>query len=238
MSTAPPFNARLAFVLGHGTSFYKRSSFFLQRVLNSSVTVFGDSLSHAVFPITGTRKACEKGGEWQMALYLLGEMPAAKVAPDVGSMSSSISACEKGGQWQLALHLLSQMPDFQLLPDEISYNSSISACEKGNEWQMALTLFARMPTAGLIVDEISFSGGISACEKVGKWRTALLLLSLGLHWKLSFLIAPSVKDRTSSLYRASNSRRSSYWPMKFYLCSSSWVREGMIPIRMFIISQV
>ena len=47
--------------------------------------------------------ACEKGGQCERALALLGDMRAAGVQPDVISFSAAISACEKGGQWELAL---------------------------------------------------------------------------------------------------------------------------------------
>ena len=49
--------------------------------------------------------ACEKGGEWQMALYLLSDKLISRVVPDVINFSAGISACEKGGKWQIALYL-------------------------------------------------------------------------------------------------------------------------------------
>ncbi|CAE8687098.1 unnamed protein product, partial [Polarella glacialis] len=55
--------------------------------------------------------ACEKAGEWQLALSLLSSMPQMRVARDEISFNAAISACEKGGQWQLSMHLLSSMPD-------------------------------------------------------------------------------------------------------------------------------
>ena len=64
--------------------------------------------------------ACEKGGQWQRALALFGDMRKvgvtrrlgsvcrAGVTPSVISFSAAISACEKGGQWQ---HALSPLED-------------------------------------------------------------------------------------------------------------------------------
>ncbi|CAK0873398.1 unnamed protein product [Prorocentrum cordatum] len=100
--------------------------------------------------------ACEKGGQWQRASLLLGEMWEVKLQPNViFSYSAGISACEKGEQWQPALALLSEMWEVKLEPNVIyTYNAGISACEKGEQWQRA--------------------AGISACEKGdsggGRWR--------------------------------------------------------------------
>ena len=74
--------------------------------------------------------ACEKGGEWALALSLLSSMPRMRATPNEISYNAAISACEKGGQWALALGLLSSMPRMQVTPNEISYSAAISACEK------------------------------------------------------------------------------------------------------------
>ena len=49
--------------------------------------------------------ACEKAGEWQVALLLFFHMATARITPDVISYSAAISACEKGCEWQMALCL-------------------------------------------------------------------------------------------------------------------------------------
>ena len=79
--------------------------------------------------------ACGKGGEWQMALLLLSQMPEAGVARDEISFNAGISACEKGGEWQMALYLLSQMPAAEVVPDQISFSAGISACKE--RWRVA-----------------------------------------------------------------------------------------------------
>ena len=40
--------------------------------------------------------ACEKGGQWERALSLLGKMRKAGITSNVISFSAAISACEKG----------------------------------------------------------------------------------------------------------------------------------------------
>ena len=51
-----------------------------------------------------------KGGQWQIALTLIGSMLQASLAADVITYNTAINACEKAGQWQLALSLLEHMP--------------------------------------------------------------------------------------------------------------------------------
>ncbi|CAE8656581.1 unnamed protein product [Polarella glacialis] len=84
--------------------------------------------------------ACEKGGQWQVALNLLSLVPEARVVPDKISYNAAISACEKGGQWQLALNLLSLMPEARVMPDEITYNAAISACERSQQLELGLQI--------------------------------------------------------------------------------------------------
>ena len=80
--------------------------------------------------------ACEKGGQWQLALSLFQNMSSVKVIPGVISYSAAISACEKSGQWQHALRLFQHMPDAKVSPNVIGYcSATIGACEKGGQWQ-------------------------------------------------------------------------------------------------------
>ncbi|CAK9030728.1 Pentatricopeptide repeat-containing protein, partial [Durusdinium trenchii] len=46
--------------------------------------------------------ACEKAGQWQVALLLLSQL-VEEDRMDVTSYNAAISACEKGVQWRLAL---------------------------------------------------------------------------------------------------------------------------------------
>ena len=77
-----------------------------------------------------------------MALYLLSQMPAARVFPNEISFNAGISACEKGGEWQMALYLLSQMPSARVVPDQISLGSCIASCGTARIWELALSLFS------------------------------------------------------------------------------------------------
>ncbi|CAK0863572.1 unnamed protein product [Prorocentrum cordatum] len=63
--------------------------------------------------------ACDRGGQWQQACLLIGEMRQARMAPDVISYSAGISACARGGQWQQALSLLSEMRQAKVEPNSV-----------------------------------------------------------------------------------------------------------------------
>jgi len=71
--------------------------------------------------------ACEKGGEWERALELLGGMEAAGVAPNTVTYNAAISACEKGGKWERALELLDGMEAAGVAPDTVTYSAAIEA---------------------------------------------------------------------------------------------------------------
>eukprot|EP00933_Yihiella_yeosuensis_P079342 TRINITY_DN9183_c0_g1_i7.p1 TRINITY_DN9183_c0_g1~~TRINITY_DN9183_c0_g1_i7.p1 ORF type:complete len:143 (-),score=10.34 TRINITY_DN9183_c0_g1_i7:198-626(-) len=74
--------------------------------------------------------ACQRGGQWQLALNLLSLMPQSEISPDAISYNAAIIACEEGGQWQLALDLIGLMPQSKVAPDAISYNSALILCKR------------------------------------------------------------------------------------------------------------
>lgn len=83
-----------------------------------------------VISYNGVISSCEKASEWMLALDLLGEMSAVRIAQSVITYSAAVSTCEKGSQWQLALHLLNSLPSAQLTPDAMTFNAAIGACER------------------------------------------------------------------------------------------------------------
>eukprot|EP00434_Breviolum_minutum_P016184 symbB.v1.2.014260.t4/scaffold1023.1/size143418/4 len=113
-----------------------------------------------VISYSGSISACERSGQWEIALLLLTETP----SPDVICFSSAISACEKNGHWQIALKILTEMEGHDSRPNVISFSGVISACEKGHHWSQALQLFDDMKSKQLEADRICFNSMISACD--------------------------------------------------------------------------
>eukprot|EP00434_Breviolum_minutum_P038672 symbB.v1.2.034310.t2/scaffold4407.1/size40053/1 len=120
--------------------------------------------------------ACEKIGQWQLALSALSEHKQRQLQTDLITYNSAISACEKGSQWEHALDLLRQV-EISLKPDVITCSAAISACEKSDEWQRAIQLLTDMNIKRLQVNVITYSAVILACDKTAEWRQALQLLS-------------------------------------------------------------
>ncbi|CAE8637386.1 unnamed protein product [Polarella glacialis] len=125
------------------------------------------------FSYNAAISACEKGGQWQLALGLLSSMPDMRVTPDKISYNAAISACEKGGQWQLALSLLSSMPETKVTPDEISYCAVMESLDSGGQWLAALALLQEMLVARLDAIPKARRSAISACSRAGHWQEAL-----------------------------------------------------------------
>ena len=72
------------------------------------------------------------------AMPLLGEMRAAKLAPDDISYRVGLWACENDERWQLAMPRLSVMRAAKLAPDVVSYRVGLWACENDERWQLAM----------------------------------------------------------------------------------------------------
>jgi pentatricopeptide repeat domain-containing protein 1 len=55
--------------------------------------------------------ACEKGGQWKLALEVLEDMKTAGHGVNVIAYSATISALSKGQQWEIALQLFRQIEE-------------------------------------------------------------------------------------------------------------------------------
>ncbi|CAE8713695.1 unnamed protein product, partial [Polarella glacialis] len=86
-----------------------------------------DEISH-----NAALSACEKGRQWQVALYLLS---AREIVADQISYNAVISACGKASQLPVAMAILWRMPLCRIMPDEISYSAAISAASQSGQWQ-------------------------------------------------------------------------------------------------------
>ena len=120
-----------------GSWFQPRFDAMPEATVQPNVVSFGAAIS-----------ACEKGGQWQLALSLFRAIPEATMQEKAVCCSAAISACEKGKQWQQAVALFYAMPAEELA-DEISFSAVISACERAGQWQQVVALFQAMSEAKL-----------------------------------------------------------------------------------------
>ena len=188
--------------------------------------------------------ACNKARKWQMVLYLLSQMTAARVVPNRISFSfnACISACEKAGEWQMTLHLLSLMPEAGVIPDRILFEAGIRACSKADEWQMALDLLSQMPAAGVDPDRQTLKLFDTAMRGRGRKKGAQPRQSLS---------KPSAKNKGGERQKAHSQKpesgvvpaelsfsgvmrackKSGDWQMALDLLSQQMPAAGIVPNR-------
>jgi len=79
---------------------------------------------------------CQKGGQWQRALYILWSNESNE-SSDLISYNSAISACE---EWEWAIELLRDLQDKKMQGNDVTCSAAISACGRCREWQRAIQL--------------------------------------------------------------------------------------------------
>ncbi|CAK9072968.1 unnamed protein product, partial [Durusdinium trenchii] len=136
------------------------------------------SIETNVFHYSAAINACEKAGEWMLALAVVVGMQEKEVMPNTVTMNSAISACEKAEEWTWALHFLDAMPGTSLTRDVISYTSTMNACAKAFLWETALQLFDSMSLEAVVPNTRTYNGAISAFAQAGRWRPALQMLDV------------------------------------------------------------
>ena len=79
-------------------------------------------LSGGLFQVTYSSliDACQKTGEWEKALGVLGAMDQAQVEPNIYTYNAALSAFEKGGEWEKALAAFESLVKQGLQPNTIT----------------------------------------------------------------------------------------------------------------------
>ena len=127
--------------------------------------------------------ACEKGERWELAVWLLVQVLAARgiarqAGPaDITTFNAAISACEKGARWTLAIHILRHMLQLRLHPGLPGCSAALSACGRAGRWVWALKLFGHLRDIQPSLDLAACNAALSAFEKGSQWSRALALLN-------------------------------------------------------------
>eukprot|EP00435_Cladocopium_sp_Y103_P051295 s552_g15.t2 len=119
--------------------------------------------------------ACSKGEQWQLALYLLQDLVAVRVA-DCVSYNSAVSACCAGSEWKKVFQILQLMAFNSILPDSITFNGAMAACSKVGRWQFSIHFLDAMPAGRPDPSAFSYGTAIDSCCHTALWDTALLIL--------------------------------------------------------------
>eukprot|EP00434_Breviolum_minutum_P033510 symbB.v1.2.029653.t2/scaffold3275.1/size59885/5 len=134
---------------------------------------------------TAAISACERSGEWQIALKLL----TGNVVPNLVMYNAALNACATGAQWQLALDLFLRILNQRLQVDVISYNSLSLACEEAGNWRRALEFLQLLETVVLEPNAVSY--GILICTYGAAWRWQDALWCLSLHLETDLVCCTS-----------------------------------------------
>ena len=119
--------------------------------------------------------ACEKLGQWTIALDLMRGMMSFAILPNGVTMSAAISATVQAGKWQQAIHLYQQLEESEV-PAVIASNSMLAAFEASSQWQRALSVLHAMSSSLAQADTITYSVVLAACQKSLQWRYVLELV--------------------------------------------------------------
>ena len=119
--------------------------------------------------------ACEKCGEWRIALDLLDRMESEGIHRTAIAYNAAISACEKAMLPQKACDVFRRMKREGIEPSVVSYSALISAAEKGSQWKLALEILEEMKANGFPGNVVAYSAAISALAKGQQWEKALFL---------------------------------------------------------------
>ncbi|CAK0820508.1 unnamed protein product [Prorocentrum cordatum] len=119
--------------------------------------------------------ACEKGGQWQRALALLGETSEARLEPSVILQRlhqrvrewRAVAACSVAAQRDVRGNSKAHRHQLQRRDQRVREGRAVA------QWQHALSLLSEMREATWNDDVIGYSAGISACEKGQQWQRAL-----------------------------------------------------------------
>ena len=126
---------------------------------------------------SATISACEKAGQWEAALRILGTLDARDLLADVIAMNAAMSACEKSAQWQRALCLMEDLRQSATKVTVVTYNVAISSLGRGGEnWRQVLVLLQELQEQQLHPTGITYNAAISACEIGDHWQIALIFL--------------------------------------------------------------
>eukprot|EP00929_Paragymnodinium_shiwhaense_P114529 TRINITY_DN8297_c2_g1_i2.p1 TRINITY_DN8297_c2_g1~~TRINITY_DN8297_c2_g1_i2.p1 ORF type:complete len:413 (+),score=90.46 TRINITY_DN8297_c2_g1_i2:106-1344(+) len=124
--------------------------------------------------------ACQRGGQWELALSIFEDAVRLGFDPDVFTYSALLSAAQSAQRWPLALQVFHErMCDAAVEPDDFVYSTIIAACEKGRLWQHALVLLARAagrPNARGSGVLVACNAAASACCSAHQWQHAVALL--------------------------------------------------------------
>lgn len=97
-----------------------------------------------LFMYTSGILACQTGGDWEHAIYLVDKLKNDGYNITAMALTSAISACAARGRADEALQLLDDMSSkHRLTPKLCTYNNVLLACAKAGRWRDAYAVYKR-----------------------------------------------------------------------------------------------
>ncbi|CAE8642006.1 unnamed protein product [Polarella glacialis] len=119
--------------------------------------------------------ACEKGLQWQRALFLLLEDCAGRrLHADAITYSAAITACGHGARSDIALDLLRSMRHAKVEPKVFCFNAAITTCgARSLQWEPALELLWAARQLSVEPNTVTGNAALGACGPGHRWEVAV-----------------------------------------------------------------
>jgi pentatricopeptide repeat protein len=125
----------------------------------------------------GAISAFGVGGQWQLALDVIGLWHQQKMPVPWPVHNQLIIAFARGGQRKMLVKLINELLSQGVLVDARSYTAAIAACNDIVQWEQAVALLQQMQSQGLPANVMCYANAINACGRSGEWEHALQLVS-------------------------------------------------------------
>jgi len=113
--------------------------------------------------------ACEKAGQWQLAVQLFQQISDMGVKAEVGIFNSIVAACAHSGEHVQARAVFDAMPSHSCQPDAVTFANLIRAYKKGGQWCQTVATLEAMQAAGAVPHAAVISSVIDAL-----WHTGIV----------------------------------------------------------------
>ena len=126
-----------------------------------------------LFMYTSGILACETGGDWEHAIYLVDKLKKDGYNITTMALTSAISACAVRGRADEAKQLLDDMSaKHRLTPKLCAYNNVLLACAKAGKWQDAYAVYKRICRSSEAYNNLlKCSGELRTDEEMETWTS-------------------------------------------------------------------
>lgn len=134
----------------------------------------------AVDDINASIAACDQGGQWEKALWLLTVMQLNGPKPNYTTFVTVINACQDSSKWEHAMSVLEELRLSGLRPGREEERHAIKqeggSGAAGGLWWWALKLLKQIRDEGSCPSLANCNAVLSSCQEGGGWEQTLMIL--------------------------------------------------------------